>query len=148
MDQTPPPPAPFEGFACFSVYAAGLAFNRVYKRLLDRFGLTYPQYLVLVALRGTSGRTVGELGDALFLDSNTLTPMLKRMETTGLVARNRDNVDQRVVRVSLTEQGAQVAQELTCIPHDVTVASGMTPEALSALEASLNVLTQHLRNSA
>ena len=81
---------PFANMLCFSVYAAQLAFNRLYKQLLAPHGLTYLQYLVLVALAQAEDRTVGELGDVLFLESNTLTPLLKRMEAAALVVRRRD----------------------------------------------------------
>lgn len=137
--------SPFEGFACFSVYAAGLAFNRLYKHLLERFGLTYPQYLVVVALRRRDGQTVGELGESLFLESNTLTPLLKRMESTGLVARRRDEADERVVRISLTGTGRNLAEEIDCLPPEVLAASGLTPEQLGAVAGTLDRLAENLR---
>ena len=79
-----------DDFLCFGVYSTGLAFNRLYKPLLDRYGLTYPQYLVMVALARRDDQTVGELGGQLFLESNTLTPLIKRLEAAGLVTRQRD----------------------------------------------------------
>src|SRR5438874_8124185 len=91
----------FSDFLCFAVYSASHAFNRVYKPLLDELGLTYPQYLVMVLLWEQDDQTVGSLGEKLFLESSTLTPLLKRLEALGQVKRNRDQVDERQVRVRL-----------------------------------------------
>src|SRR5437879_6243363 len=100
------PDAPkLDDFLCFAVYSANLAFHRVYKPLLDELGLTYPQYLVLVVLYEQDDQTVGDLGDKLFLDSSTLTPLLKRMEGVGYVTRQRDPEDERQVRIRLTPRG-------------------------------------------
>lgn len=135
-------------FLCFSVYAAGLAFNRVYKPLLDRFGITYPQYLAIVALNGRDGQKVSELGDTLFLESNTLTPLIKRLEVAGLVSRMRDTQDERVVRVSLTHQGRKVAQDaLTCVPGDVLRATGMSGDDLEKLNTAMSRLGDALRKA-
>lgn len=147
----PPTPAsgPLDEFLCFSVYAAGLAFNRVYKPLLDRYGITYPQYLVLVALRGRDGQTVGELGGKLYLESNTLTPLVKRLEAAGLVSRTRDKQDERIVRVGLTEAGTKLTEEaLGCIPGEILEATGMGTEELSALNDEIRSLVSALRNGA
>ena len=84
-----------DNFLCFAVYTAGHAFNRLYKPLLEALGLTYPQYLAMVALWEKDDQTVGELGEKLFLESNTLTPLLKRLEGMGLVTRVRDKADER-----------------------------------------------------
>ena len=86
-------------FLCFAVYSASHAFNRVYKPLLDKLGLTYPQYLAMVVLWEHGDQTVGSLGEKLFLESSTLTPMLKRLEVMGYIARVRDAIDERQVRV-------------------------------------------------
>ena len=142
------PSGPFDGYICFAVYAAGLAFNRLYKPLLDRFGLTYPQYLTMVALRARDGQSVSELGEALFLESNTLTPMIKRMEAAGLVARQRDKRDERVVRVTLTEDGRHLAEGLECVPGELVAAIGMDPALLKAETALLNDLGERLRAAA
>lgn len=140
---------PLDQFLCFSVYAAGLAFNRVYKPLLDRFGITYPQYLALVALSGNDRQTVSELGEKLHLESNTLTPLIKRLEAAGLVTRTRDKQDERVVRLSLTESGTTLANEaLGCVPADVFKATGMDHAALEALNEKLATLGAALRNTA
>ena len=152
MTETPPAASegdPLEHFLCFSVYAAGLAFNRVYKPLLDRFGITYPQYLALVALRDGNGRTVSELGGKLYLESNTLTPLIKRLEAGGFVTRTRDKQDERVVRVALTDAGRTTVDDaLGCIPAAIMEATGMQNEDLKALNASLASLGSALRSSA
>jgi MarR family transcriptional regulator, organic hydroperoxide resistance regulator len=97
-----------DDFLCFAIYSANLAMNRINKPVLDELGLTYPQYIVLVALHEQDDQTVGGLGDKLFLDSSTLTPMLKRMEAMGHLTRQRDPEDERQVRVRLTPQGRSV----------------------------------------
>src|SRR5258707_9190090 len=90
-----------EDLVCFAVYAAGHAFNRVYKPLLDELGLTYPQYLVMTALWGEDDQTVGALGGQLSLEYSTLTPLLKRLERLGMISRRRDPEDERQVRLRL-----------------------------------------------
>src|ERR1700749_3475178 len=90
---------------CFAVYSAAHAFNRVYKPLLDRLGLTYPQYLVMLGLWERDGVAVKDIGERLFLDSGTLTPLLKRLEAAGLVKRTRSTQDERQVLIALTPQG-------------------------------------------
>lgn len=151
MTQTDPPAGagnPLDQFLCFSVYAAGLAFNRVYKPLLDRYGLTYPQYLALTALSSKDGQTVSELGEKLHLESNTLTPLVKRLEAAGLVTRTRDKQDERVVRLGLTEAGSTLASEaLGCVPAEVLKATGMDLAALEALNDQLAALGSALRNT-
>lgn len=140
---------PLDQFLCFSVYAAGLAFNRVYKPLLDRFGITYPQYLAIVALSSKDGQKVSELGERLFLESNTLTPLIKRLESAGLVSRVRDAQDERVVRVTLTPAGRSLADEaLQCVPGDILRASEMSFDDLDALNRSMVDLGAALRSVA
>ena len=95
-------------FLCFAIYSANLAFGRAYKPLLDPLGLTYTQYIALVALSDANDQTVGELGENLFLESNTLTPILKKLEATGYIRRQRDPADERQVRVSLTPAGRRL----------------------------------------
>ncbi|MBL8652522.1 MAG: MarR family transcriptional regulator [Sphingopyxis sp.] len=92
-------------FLCFAVYSANLAFGRAYKPILDELGLTYTQYIALVALSDGDDQTVGALGDKLFLESNTLTPLLKKLESAGYIVRRRDPADERQVRLSLTAAG-------------------------------------------
>lgn len=139
---------PLGQFLCFSVYAAGLAFNRIYKPLLDPYGITYPQYLALVAMSSKDGQTVGELGVRLHLESNTLTPLIKRLEAAGLVTRTRDRQDERIVRLSLTETGRELAKTaLGCVPAQVLKATGMDHAELAALNDELAALTNALRKT-
>jgi DNA-binding MarR family transcriptional regulator len=108
---------------CFAVYAAAHAFGRAYRSLLGRHDLTYPQYLVLMVLWEEDGLTVKEIGERLFLDSGTLTPLLKRLEASGRVRRARDRPDERQVSIFLTEAGEQLRGTLACVPNE---AGGMT----------------------
>lgn len=98
-------------FICFAVYSANLAFGRAYKPILDGLGLTYTQYIALVALYEEDDQTVGALGEKLFLESNTLTPILKKLEQGGYIRRLRDPSDERQVRVSLTAAGRRLVEK-------------------------------------
>ncbi len=98
-------------FLCFAVYSANLAFGRAYKPILEPLGLTYTQYIALVALSDEDDQTVGALGERLFLESNTLTPILKKLESMGLIRRQRDPADERQVRVSLTPEGRRIIEK-------------------------------------
>src|SRR3989344_635156 len=98
-------------FLCFAVYSANLAFGRAYKPILDELGLTYTQYIALVALGDGDEQTVGALGEKLFLESNTLTPLLKKLESAGYIRRRRDPADERQVRLSLTPAGRPRADQ-------------------------------------
>lgn len=138
-----------DDFLCFSVYSTGLAFNRVYKPLLDEFGLTYSQYLLLVALAAREGQTVSELGEQLYLESNTLTPLIKRLEAAGLVSRKRDTRDERVVRVSLTPAGSDIIHRArACVPTQVGTAAGMGKDEMDALIAQMDALRGKLLEAA
>src|SRR5690349_19692133 len=101
----PVDPLKLDSMLCFAVYAAGHAFTRFYKPRLDAIGLTYPQYLVFLVLWEEDGLTVKALGEKLFLDSGTITPLIKRLEARGLVRRQRDEEDERQVRIHLTPEG-------------------------------------------
>jgi MarR family transcriptional regulator, organic hydroperoxide resistance regulator len=115
---------------CFAVYSAGHAFNRVYKPLLDALDLTYPQYLVMVALWSRDDRTVGDLGETLFLQSSTLTPLLKRLEGLGYVTRERDPADERQVRVRLTRAGTALRAKARDIPACISNGRGCPSASL------------------
>lgn len=120
-----------DNFICFALYSAGHAFTRLYKPLLDPLGLTYPQYLVMAVLWEKDGRTVGEIGEKLILESSTLTPLLKRLETAGMVRRTRDQDDERVVRILLTPKGAALKQKAAEIPQAIGCATNITiPEVM------------------
>jgi MarR family transcriptional regulator, organic hydroperoxide resistance regulator len=98
-------------FLCFAVYSANLAFGRAYKPLLDKVGLTYTQYIAMVALSEGDEQTVGVLGEKLFLESNTLTPILKKLEQMGYVRRHRDPADERQVLLNLTPAGRKLIEQ-------------------------------------
>lgn len=109
MTQSPPTDRPKLGeFLCFAVYSANLAFGRAYRPILEKLGLTYTQYIVLVALWEKDDQTVGELGEKMFLESNTLTPILKKLEQSGFIERRRDPADERQVRIQLTLKGSEL----------------------------------------
>ena len=98
-------------FLCFAIYSANLAFGRAYKPLLDKVGLTYTQYIAMVALSDEDELTVSALGEKLFLESNTLTPILKKLEQMGYIRRQRDPGDERQVRVGLTAGGRKLIEQ-------------------------------------
>lgn len=131
---------------CFPLYAASRLLTRQYQPLLERFGLTYPQYVVLMVLWERAPRTVGEIGERALLNSNTLTPLLKRLETQGLIRRQRAVSDERVVEVHLTERGELLQAECACIQHALRDQVAMDPEKLVALKAGLDEFLEHLRH--
>jgi MarR family transcriptional regulator, organic hydroperoxide resistance regulator len=134
---------------CFAIYSAGHAFTRVYKPLLDRFGLTYPQYLVMLVLWERDGLSVKEIGEKLFLDSGTLTPMLKRLEAAHLVKRTRSAVDERQVLVALTAEGTSLREKAkTIVPPAILAATGCSLAELSALQKNLVELRERLNAAA
>jgi DNA-binding MarR family transcriptional regulator len=122
---------------CFAVYSTAHAFNRAYKPLLDRLGLTYPQYLVMLTLWEHDDVTVKDIGSRLHLDSGTLTPLLKRLEAARLLRRGRDAADERQVRVTLTEEGRALRRRAGGVPHDLLCATGLSAEAASELKEAL-----------
>src|ERR1700716_1747111 len=111
---------------CFAIYSTAHAFNRAYKPLLDELGLTYPQYLVMLVLWEEDRHTLKALGEHLFLDSGTLTPLLKRLETAGLVLRSRDPADERLVRVSLTKAATTLREMAKNVPMTMVCATGLS----------------------
>jgi len=129
---------------CFALYSANLAMNKVYRRLLADLGLTYPQYLVMLVLWESEGITVSQLGERLFLDSATLTPLLKRLQTAGLVLRERGLEDERQVLVSLTEEGRALRSKARAVPEGAFCASGCKPEELQAIRRDLEQLRASL----
>jgi MarR family transcriptional regulator, organic hydroperoxide resistance regulator len=131
-------------FLCFAVYSANHAFNRVYKPLLGELGLTYPQYLAMVLLWEQDDQTVGRLGEKLFLESSTLTPVLKRLEALGHVKRIRDAVDERQVRVRLTERGRALRERAWEIPGCILEASNLEIDELLRLQSEIVALRSSL----
>ena len=118
---------------CFSIYAAQHAFNRFYKPLLGPLGLTYPQYLVLLTLWEEDGLPVRAIGERLALDSGTLTPLLRRMAGAGLVSRERDTVDERLVRIQLTAKGRRLEARAAGFPQQIGAAASCSAAELDAL---------------
>jgi len=129
---------------CFAVYSTAHAFNRVYKPLLDRLGLTYPQYLVMLALWERDGVPVKDIGERLFLDSGTLTPLLKRLEAAHLIKRTRSREDERQVLVALTSQGQALKEKARGVPPAILAASGCSIGELTALKKNLLALRDQL----
>ena len=133
---------------CFAVYSTAHAFNRVYKPLLDRLGLTYPQYLVMLVLWERDGVPVKEIGERLFLDSGTLTPLLKRLEAAHLVKRTRSAADERQVLISLTSQGQSMRERAKAVPQAILAASACSVGELMALKNELATLRERLNTTA
>ncbi|HAI31435.1 MAG: MarR family transcriptional regulator [Thalassospira sp.] len=133
-----------EKFLCFSIYSAGHAFNRVYKPLLDNLGLTYPQYLVMVTLWQEDNQSVRSIGSKLYLESSTLTPLLKRLEANGLVSRKRDPEDERSVRVSLTEAGKDLRNKAEEVPPCILDATGLDIETAKRLNRDLRTMRDQM----
>jgi DNA-binding MarR family transcriptional regulator len=129
---------------CFAVYSTAHAFNRVYKPLLDRLGLTYPQYLVMLALWERDGVPVKDLGERLFLDSGTLTPLLKRLEAAQLVKRTRGTEDERLMLIALTPQGQALRQQAGTVPQSILAASACSVSELSEIKDDLVALRDRL----
>lgn len=129
---------------CFALYSTSLAMTRVYKPLLDALGLTYPQYLAMLVLWEKDGLMVSELGERLYLDSGTLTPLLKRLESSGLIARLRDVEDERRVHITLTADGRKLKDRAASIPGCVLRASQCSLPELTALTQQVQALRQRL----
>ena len=129
---------------CFAVYSTAHAFNRVYKPLLDRLGLTYPQYLVMMVLWERDGVPIKEIGEKLFLDSGTLTPLLKRLEAAHLVKRTRSSEDERQVLIALTPQGHALKDKARGVPHSILAASDCSVGELVAMKDEIVALRDRL----
>ena len=145
---TPSTPSPailrLDNQVCFALYSASLAMTKLYKPLLDQIGLTYPQYLVMLVLWEQDGVTVSELGERLFLDSGTLTPLLKRLEAQGQIARLRDVQDERRVRITLTTEGRALRDQAEAIPQCVLQSTQCSIAELTALTTELKQLRDRL----
>ena len=129
---------------CFALYSASLAMTKLYKPLLDELGLTYPQYLVMLVLWEGDGLMVSELGQRLYLDSGTLTPLLKRLETAGLVSRLRAVEDERRVHVHLTAAGRRLKARAAKVPACVLAASQCSVPELLQLTEQVRTLRERL----
>lgn len=129
-------------FLCFAIYSANLAFGRAYKKGLDELGLTYPQWIAIVALWEQDGQTVSELGEKMFLESNTLTPILKKLELGGYLRRQRDPADERQVRISLTEAGRKLREK--GMHMNLVSATGLKPDEFARMQQNVVTLRDNL----
>jgi DNA-binding MarR family transcriptional regulator len=134
-------------FLCFAVYSANLTFGKAYKPILEQLGLTYTQYITLVALWQEDNQTVSGLGEKLFLESNTVTPMLKKLEGMGYLSRERDSADERHVRVKLTDEGRSLREKASRITMGLLDACGLTPEEFAATRSVVLKLRNNLFKS-
>ena len=129
---------------CFAIYSTAHAFNRVYKPLLDRIGLTYPQYLVMLVLWERDGLPVKDIGEQLFLDSGTLTPLLKRLEAADLITRSRSTRDERQVLITLTSRGQALRDKARAVPQAILAASACSVTELVEMKDELVALRDRL----
>ncbi len=130
---------------CFPLYAASRLVTRLYQPLLQPLGLTYPQYVVLLILWEDAPCAVSHIGARALLNSNTLTPLLKRLEQSGWITRTRSCEDERVVRIGLTPQGLALKGQCACIPESLVTAVGYPMADLIALKGLMDNLVAHLR---
>jgi len=129
---------------CFAIYSTAHAFNRVYKPLLDPLGLTYPQYLVMLVLWERDGVPVKDIGERLFLDSGTLTPLLKRLESAQFIKRTRSTEDERQVLIALTAQGRALQEKASSVPQSILAASACSVPELTAMKNEIVALRDRL----
>jgi DNA-binding MarR family transcriptional regulator len=133
--------------ACFPVYALSRALTAHYHPLLKDIALTYPQYLVMMLLWEYRQLSVKEIGDKLMLDSGTLTPLLKKLETRALVSRTRGKEDERVVFISLTKDGQSLKDKAMSVPESFMCSLGLTPEEMVSLRNTANSLLQKIAHT-
>ncbi|CAM3437390.1 MULTISPECIES: MarR family winged helix-turn-helix transcriptional regulator [Saccharibacillus] len=137
------PQLQLDNMLCFSIYASSREITKMYQPYLETLGVTYSQYLVLIVLWEQDERTVKELGEELFLDSGTLTPLLKRLENAGFVSRNRSTEDERKVFISLTDQGRELREKAAHIPECMSRDLHMdVPEFVELLGRFQNLLAR------
>jgi DNA-binding MarR family transcriptional regulator len=145
-DKTTIPEDPkLSDYLCFAVYSANLAFGKAYKPLLEKLGLTYTQYITIVALWEQDDQTVGSLGEKLFLESNTLTPILKKLEAMGYVERQRDPADERQVRISVTKRGKRLREKSR--EMSLADATGLAPDEFVRLQKTIVKMRSNLIES-
>jgi DNA-binding MarR family transcriptional regulator len=133
---------------CFALYTASRAMTSCYRPMLDALGLTYPQFLVLLVLWERGDSSVTGIGTALQLETGTLSPLLKRLESTGFITRTRQAEDERSVVVGLTDAGRALEERAATVQREVSDATGMTDDEIAALRATLQRLTGNLRATA
>lgn len=141
-DQLVPGALPLSDYLCFAVYSANLAFGKAYKPILEELGLTYTQYITIIAMWEEDHQTVSGLGEKLFLESNTLTPILKKLEGMGYLERLRDPEDERQVRVSLTKTGRRLREK--ALKMDLTDATGLAPDEFEKVQKAIVTLRNNL----
>ena len=134
-----------ESMLCFDIYATHHAIGQTYQPLLSELGLTYPQYLVMIVLWERDGQSVGDVATRLDLASSTLTPLIKRLESQGLLERKRDTCDERKVRVTLTRTGRALKQKASHVPACVAKSLGLTLEELVQLQTTLGKIRTKLK---
>jgi DNA-binding MarR family transcriptional regulator len=144
-DQPAPANVMLSDFLCFAVYSANLAFGKAYKPILEELGLTYTQYVTIIALWEEDNQTVSGLGEKLFLESNTLTPMLKKLEAMGYLERQRDPEDERQVLVSLTKSGRRLREK--GLKMDLVEATGLAPDEFARVQKAIVTLRNNLIKS-
>ncbi|MBJ9941925.1 MarR family transcriptional regulator [Burkholderia multivorans] len=144
-DAQPPATPKLSEFLCFAIYSTNLAFGKAYKPILEELGLTYTQYITIIALWEEGSLTVGQLGEKLFLESNTLTPILKKLEAMGYLERHRDPSDERQVRVSLTKSGRRVREK--GLGMNLVKATGLKPDEFAKMQKAIVTLRGNLIDS-
>ncbi|KQS58759.1 MarR family transcriptional regulator [Geodermatophilus sp. Leaf369] len=144
MTDTPSPSVALDDQLCFALYAASRAVTARYRPMLDRMGLTYPQYLVMMLLWETDGQTVGQLGARLSLDSGTLSPLLKRLTAAGLVSRHRRVDDERSVSILLTDAGRALQTQAMDVSSEMIGALGLEMAEFDHLKDELRALTERV----
>jgi DNA-binding MarR family transcriptional regulator len=137
-----PPPRRLANYLCFAIYTANLAYGRAYKQGLDELGLTYPQWIAILSLGEQDDQTVSELGNKVFLESNTLTPVLKKLEAMGYLSRRRDPADERQVRVNLTDAGRRLLEKGLQI--ELVKSSGLGPDDFDRLQNDIVTVRDNL----
>ncbi|WP_022792345.1 MarR family winged helix-turn-helix transcriptional regulator [Marinococcus halotolerans] len=130
---------------CFAVYACSKEISKMYREELDPLGLTFSQYLMMLVLWEEDHQSVKAIGEKLYLDSGTLTPMVKRMEGAGLVTRKRSTEDERIVLVHLTEQGCLLKHDAACLPERLGSRLGIDEEGAKQLLRQLHQITEHIQ---
>ncbi|HEF4773375.1 MarR family winged helix-turn-helix transcriptional regulator [Burkholderia multivorans] len=144
-DAQPPATPKLSEFLCFAIYSTNLAFGKAYKPILEELGLTYTQYITIIALWEEGSLTVGQLGEKLFLESNTLTPILKKLEAMGYLERHRDPSDERQVRVSLTKSGRRVREK--GLGMNLVEATGLKRDEFAKMQKAIVTLRGNLIDS-
>lgn len=131
---------------CFSAYAVSRAITKIYRPLLEELGITYPQYLVMLVLWENNTITLKEMGNKLYLDSGTLTPLLKRLESLGLLERERSSKDERVLNVTITEKGLALREKALKIPQGIINAINIDLQELADLKHRLDNLLSKIND--